>query len=54
VLGLKACAHARLTSFFLMTITAAARHWIMEYTAEQNQSVGISNVLTSEWKAGNV
>ena len=34
--------------------TAAERHWIMEKSAELNQLVYIKDVLTSQWKPGDV
>ena len=34
--------------------TAAERHWIMEKSAELNQPVYIKDVLTSQWKPGDV
>lgn len=34
--------------------TAAERHWIVEKTAELNQPAYIKDILTSEWKMGNV
>ena len=34
--------------------TAAERHWIVEKTAELSQPVYFRDVLTSEWKSGNV
>jgi hypothetical protein len=34
--------------------TAAERHWIVGKTTELNQPVYIKDILTSEWKMGNV
>ena len=34
--------------------TAAERHWIMEKSAELNQPVYIKDVLTSQWRPGDV
>ena len=34
--------------------TAVERHWIVERTVELNQAVYIKDILTSEWKMGNV
>ena len=34
--------------------TAAEGHWIMEKTSELNQPVYFKDVLTSQWKSGDV
>ena len=34
--------------------TAAERHWTIERTSELNQPVYFKDVLTSEWKPGDV
>ena len=34
--------------------TAAERHWIMEKTSELNQPVYFKDVLTSQWRPGDV
>ena len=34
--------------------TAAERHWIMEKTSELNQLVYFKDVLTSQWRPGDV
>ena len=50
--------NALLTLNFLKTnekgTTAAERHWIMEKSVELNQLVYIKDVLTSQWKPGDV